>query len=184
VSDHGQLLGFCVTASVAQETAHGEGGLDVRRGVRHFAAGAKVWVLPVQWGDGGEAVIVVGYHRGSRGKRYARLVMPRRHLTGFRVQGIYSPALLRALTEPKKRHRQSPLLWQTREEAEQTAAYWREHSLPARFDDHSFGINVSDPPPLELQRNGRTYYLAHFNARRAVYSPQPPPSEPSSTGQP
>ena len=57
--------GFCVVANVAAETARGEGGLDLRRGVRHFAAGAKVWVLPPQWGDGGDQLIVAGHHRGA-----------------------------------------------------------------------------------------------------------------------
>jgi hypothetical protein len=37
---------------------------------------------------------------------------------------------------------------------------------------------VTDPPPTELIRQGQTYYLAHFNAHRAIYSPQAPPSEP------
>ena len=63
--------GFCVVANVAQETARGEGGPDLRRGVRHFAAGAKVRVLPPQWGDGGEQLIVAGHHRGARGRGLA-----------------------------------------------------------------------------------------------------------------
>jgi hypothetical protein len=29
---------------------------------------------------------------------------------------------------------------------------------------------------------GRTYYLAHFNARRAIYSPHAPPAEPPAAG--
>ena len=51
------LLAFGVTAKVADQTAHGDGGLDLRRGLRHFAADARVWVLPRQWGDGGDAFI-------------------------------------------------------------------------------------------------------------------------------
>ena len=43
---HAELA--CVVANVAEETAHGEGGLDIHQGLRHFAAGAKVWVLPPQ----------------------------------------------------------------------------------------------------------------------------------------
>jgi hypothetical protein len=35
----GVLAAFCVVANVAQETASGEGGLEVRAGVRHFAPG-------------------------------------------------------------------------------------------------------------------------------------------------
>jgi hypothetical protein len=34
-----RLGGFCVVANVAEETARGEGGLELSRGVRHFAAG-------------------------------------------------------------------------------------------------------------------------------------------------
>ena len=80
----GPLAGFCVVANVAAETASGEGGLDVRAGVRHFTADAKVRVLPPQWGDGGHQVIVAGYHRGTYGRRgLARMVMPRRHLTSL-----------------------------------------------------------------------------------------------------
>lgn len=60
------LLGFGVVANVVGETAHGEGGLELRHGLRHFAAGARVWVLPVQWGDGSDQDIVAGHHRGTR----------------------------------------------------------------------------------------------------------------------
>ena len=123
----GLLAAFCVVANVADETASGQGGLEVRAGVRHFAPGAKVWVLPPQWGDGGDQVTVAGHHRGTRGRRgLARMVMPRRHLTGFRVQGVYSQAVIRALTELGLDH--APRLWATRQQAEDIAAAW--HALP------------------------------------------------------
>jgi hypothetical protein len=47
-----ELAAFCFAANVAEETASGEGGLEVRPGLRHFRPGTKVWVLPPQWGDG------------------------------------------------------------------------------------------------------------------------------------
>jgi len=179
------LAAFCVAANVAEETASGQGGLEVRAGVRHFAAGAKVWVLPPQWGDGGDQVIVAGYHRGTHGRRgLARMVMPRRHLTGFRVQGVYSPAVIRALTRPLTElgldH--APRLWATRQEAGDIAAACRALPLAAHADDWSFTTAVADPPPLQITREGRTYYLAHFNAHRAVYSRHPPPAEPPADG--
>ncbi|MFI5760364.1 hypothetical protein ACIA8F_05410 [Streptomyces sp. NPDC051563] len=31
---------------------------------------------------------------------------------------------------------------------------------------------------MELEHGGHTFYLARFNARRAVYSHLPPPAEP------
>lgn len=47
-----------MVANIAAETRHGQGGHQIQRGLDHFAAGAKVWLLPVQWGDGGESVFV------------------------------------------------------------------------------------------------------------------------------
>lgn len=41
-------------------------------------------------------------------------------------------------------------------------------------------VRVSDPPPLEVVRDGTTLYLAHFNYRKARYSALPPPVEPVS----
>lgn len=168
----------CVVANVAGETAHGEGGLDIRQGLRHFAAGAKVWVLPPQWGDGGANVMVVGYHRGTRGRGLARMVIPRRHLTGFRVQAVYSPVVARELTRPLTElgRDHAPAMWPTREDAEKTAASWRDCPLDALLDNR-WSCTVSDPPPLELSRDGQTYFLAHFNAHRAIYSSEPPPGE-------
>jgi hypothetical protein len=121
----------CVVANVA-----GEGGLDIRRGLRHFAAGARAWVLPPQWGDRGTDVLVVGYHRGTRGRGLVRMVVPRRHLTGFRVQAVYGPAvareLARPLTELGREH--PPRSWPTREEAEAAARNWRDYPLDAWLD--------------------------------------------------
>jgi len=73
-------------------------------------------------------------------------------------------------------------LWSTRDEAEQTAAAWRDLPLAAHADDWSFSAMVTDPPPMELLRDGQTYYLAHFNTRRAIYSRHPPPAEPPTPG--
>jgi hypothetical protein len=84
--------------------------------------------------------------------------------------------LTRPLTELGSGH--APRLWATREQAEDTAAAWRALPLAAHADDWSFTTAVADPPPLQITREGRTWYLAHFNAYRAVYSPRRPPAEP------
>ena len=62
------------------------------------------------------------------------------------------------------------------------AAAWRALPLAAHADDWSFTTAVADPPPLQITREGRTYYLAHFNAHRAVYSRHLPPAEPPAAG--
>lgn len=56
--------GFCVVANIAKETARGEGGLELRPGAEHFAVETKLWVLPPQWGDGGDRLTATGNHRG------------------------------------------------------------------------------------------------------------------------
>lgn len=171
------LLGFCVVANIAEETTHGEGGVEIRSGVQHFSAGSKVCVLPPQWGDGGQDVMVVGHHRGTRGRGYTRIVMPRRHLTNFRVQAISQPALFRALIAPQDRDPTGPRLWSNRDEAELVAGKWREPTIKARLPDSPYEIQVPDPPPMNITSGGRIYYLAHFNANRAIYSTDPPPVE-------
>lgn len=178
MGEAGQAGLVCVVANVAEQTVHGEGGLDLRWGVRHFAAGAKVWVLPPQWGDGGANVIVVGHHRGTRGRCLARMVMQRRHLTGFRVQPVYSPAVTRELTRPLAEFgwERSPAMWTDREAATKSAERWRDRPLDAWLDDRWYRA-VPDPPPLEMSRDGQAYYLAHFNAYRAIYSSAPPHRE-------
>jgi len=179
-----ELAAFCVVANIAEETAHGEGCLELRRGVKHFPPGAKVWVLPPQWGDGADQLIIAGHHRGTHGRGFARMVLARRHLTGFRVRGVYSPALIRGLTRPLTElgRDHAPGLWRTRFEAEQAATIWRALSLTARADDGSFTTMVTDPPPAEITWQGQRYYPAHFNAHRVIYSRRLPPAEPSDSG--
>lgn len=138
-----------------------------------------MWVLPPQWGDGGEKVFVVGRHRGSSGP-YVRIVVPRRHLTNFRVRLVYSPALLRALLKPYEKHGGGRPWLHNRATIEGLAEQWNEKPIGARLVDGRWApmfFMVSDPPPLELRYMRETYYLAHFNARRAAYSRLPPPVE-------
>lgn len=58
--------------------------------------------------------------------------MPRRYLTRFRVQGVYSPALIRALTRPLAElgWDSPPRQWETRQQTEEIAALWQ-HRAPA-----------------------------------------------------
>ncbi|WP_433334242.1 hypothetical protein [Spirillospora sp. CA-294931] len=169
--ESGALLAWCLVANVAPEVPFRP---ETRRVSRPFAPSAKVWILPPRWGDGNDEVIVVGRQKGSR--RYVRTVLPRRRLTGFRVRGVYSPAVLRRLTDPLADGRPAAL-WRTREEAEQTAATWAEPRLPVRLaDGESVRRLVPDPPPLEIVERGHTYYLTAVDPDQAIYSPTPPDS--------
>ena len=107
--------GWAVVANVAKQTHHGPGGQQVREGLRHFAPGAKIWVLPVQWGDGWQDAVVVGLHRGS--KRYVQIVLPMRHLSDFRVEAVYKPAVMRQLLKPLSGRQGPPRQWHSQKEA-------------------------------------------------------------------
>ena len=106
-----ELLAWCVVANVADP-------------LRHFAAGARVWVLPTFSRSGDARLFIVGHH--GAGKRYVRMIVERRHLHDFRVRGIYSPGVLRQMMQP---HRDPRLalrvrLWDTREQAQRSADHW------------------------------------------------------------
>lgn len=63
-----------------------------RRGTKHFAPGARVYVYPVQWGDGWDRIVVVGRKKGTR--RLVRKVIPGSMLEDFRLKRVYSPTVI------------------------------------------------------------------------------------------
>ncbi|MFJ9695925.1 hypothetical protein [Kitasatospora sp. NPDC101183] len=162
-------LGHAVAANVSQLTVHGAGGAEVRHGLRHFAAGAKVWICAPRWHPLGD-VVVAGRHRGSN-RRYVTVVTKVRFLETFRATAVHSPALHRALTRPLPGQSTTPGLW-SREEAEEYAAYHNDCPLQFRTDApsllHGF---VPVPPPAELTLHGEAYRLTRVNAHQARYSP-------------
>ena len=83
-------------------------------------------------------------YRAVQGFPGERSSLPRRHLTGFRVQGVYSRAATRALTRPLTGLGldRVPRLWATRQLAEDIAAAWRELPLAAYAEDWSFSTVV------------------------------------------
>ena len=87
---------WCVAANVVHERQYGPAGAEIRRGTKHFAPGAKVYVVDFFWGMGGEDVTVVGRHRKS--KRYLALTMKAKHLANWRAELVYSPAVIREIT--------------------------------------------------------------------------------------
>ena len=94
---------WCVVGNVIDERPYGPEGQETRHGTKIFSAGTKIhlasvfhrWALddPVRHGD--ESVIVVGKGRG--GRRYVRAHVQVKHTTGWRVQLVMKPPVLRKL---------------------------------------------------------------------------------------
>ncbi|MEV5955458.1 hypothetical protein AB0M11_17100 [Streptomyces sp. NPDC051987] len=173
------LLGWCLVANVARETLHGEGGLDLQHGMKHFAAGALLWIPPVPWDPGHCRWPAVGRHRGNS-RRYVSMVVRAEDLENFRVKGVYSEALVRRLNGRRHdpaapRTLQNP--W-SREDAQNWADRWNQPREALRIDGRSYPwMTVTNPPPAELCVDGETLHLAHYGTRGAHYSRTPPPVE-------
>jgi hypothetical protein len=175
------LLGWCLVANVARETAHGESGLDIQRGTKHFPVGALLWIPRVRWDPGHCRWPAVGRHRGNS-RRYINMVVRAQDLENFRVKGVYSEGLVRSLNghlhDPAApRTLQNP--W-SRERAQDWADGRNRHREPLFIEGHPYAhprISVPNPPPAEIQIDGETLHLAHYGTRGAHYSRTPPPVE-------
>lgn len=134
-AEGGEPLAWCLVANVARETAHGDGGQDIRDGLRHFSPGALVWLTPPMWGDGGERMRATGRRRKNRW-HHLSVVVHTRHLESFRVKGVYSPALLTALegTRTTGAHARTYPLWDARERAQRMADTFNAALLEVTFE--------------------------------------------------
>ncbi|HWS32451.1 MAG TPA: hypothetical protein VN408_06885 [Actinoplanes sp.] len=90
-----------------------------RPGTRHFVPGAKVWVLQISWGDGGQHRYVVGVRRGTGGRGFIRLVMNTDFLVNYRVKPVHSPTVYAAMGQPDG-NGDAPPLYRSRQEAQET----------------------------------------------------------------
>jgi len=91
---------WCLVANVVAERRAGPGGVNVRRGTKHFAPGAKVYCLPPLWDSyhkvrSVDKIVVVGRHRRSH--RYMTIVTRTEWLTNWRIQLVYSPHVIREM---------------------------------------------------------------------------------------
>lgn len=84
------------TASVLKEVRCGVGGVDLKRGTRHFRGGAKVYIIDNYPGTC-ESVIVIGHERHSG--RYVQLALKVWRLEDFRITTVYSPKVVQMVHE-------------------------------------------------------------------------------------
>lgn len=82
---------WLITANVVEIRNYGEGGVEKRKGTKHFRGNAKVYVIGAHWGMC-ESVIVIGHHRASG--RYVQMTILKRYLSKLRMTICYSPKVI------------------------------------------------------------------------------------------
>ena len=92
----GYAARWCLVGNIVDSHALGE-EQEFRRGTKHFQPGAKVYVAPIQWGDGGEKRAVIGVPRHT--KQYVEIIIPGKYITNYRLKWVCSPAVLKKMEE-------------------------------------------------------------------------------------
>jgi hypothetical protein len=117
-------------ANVVLERGYGPGGVEKRRGTRHFAPGAKVFVYDFFWGTGGDNVTVMGRHRKSH--RFIQLSMQAKHLANWRAELVYSPAVAKVIRESAEFGSVDAGSDRARHRAEEIAAAYIKRGAPSQ----------------------------------------------------
>lgn len=89
---------WCLVGNIVESHEYGEDH-EIKIGTKQFMPGAKIYLAPVQWGDGYENVIVIGKPRHRRGM--IEIVMRRKYITNYRLQKVFQPAVLERIEKSK-----------------------------------------------------------------------------------
>ncbi|TGE20911.1 hypothetical protein [Hymenobacter metallicola] len=121
---------WTAVGNIVRERPYGPGGAEIRFGTKHFAPGAKVYII--NWYAGMcQSIIVVGMHRKS--KRFITLALDVRLVENLRPQVCYNPAVIAKLKEhfsPKPHFNPGTINSLTKEFAEQVCAtipHWQQN---------------------------------------------------------
>ena len=91
---------WCLVGNVVKEHEFGE-DKEIRYGTKQFRGGTKVYLAPVQWGDGYECVIVIGMARNTH--KYIEVIMRSKYIENFRMQRVYKPAIVKRMLDSEHR---------------------------------------------------------------------------------
>lgn len=87
---------WCLVGNIVKTHEYGEDH-EIKTGSRHFAPGAKVYMAPVQWGDGYERITVIGKPRKRR--NYVEVIMRSELIENLRMQKVFTPAVLKKMDQ-------------------------------------------------------------------------------------
>ena len=97
---HGHSWCWCLVGNIVQEHEYGEKH-EIKFGTKQFSRGTKVFLAPIQWGDGYENIIVIGLPR--YGNKYIEVVTRSKYVENFRMKKVYKPAILKRMCSSQYR---------------------------------------------------------------------------------
>lgn len=92
--DKGHIWCWCLVGNIVQQHEYGEEH-EIRYGTKQFSPNSKVYLAPVQWGDGYENVVVIGLPR--HGLKVVEIVMKSKYIENYRMKKVYKPAILKRI---------------------------------------------------------------------------------------
>jgi len=145
---------WTAVGNIIRERPYGPGGTEIRLGTKHFAPGAKVYVI--DWFAGTCArVTVIGLHRKS--KKYIRLVIDVKLVENLRPKLCYAPAVIKKIHE---HYSPTRIKWLTKEFAEtlcKTIPYWQAELRK--------GADAFKEIPTSYRENSAPYITPEFQHR-------------------
>ena len=87
---------WCLVGNIVKTREYGE-DREIRYGTKGFSGGTKVYLAPIQWGDGYERVVVLGKPRHKYG--LAEMVIPLKHIENFRLKKVFEPNVLERMNK-------------------------------------------------------------------------------------
>lgn len=138
---------WCIATNMVLERDCGPGGQEKRSGTRHFAPGAKLYIVDFFWGTGGEDVTVVGRHRKSH--RYITIIIRTKLLANWRVELVYSPHVIKEVQKHLiyKPERAILSLWPLGEDPNWASS----NAAKARAEDIVAGFSRPGSPGAQVQ---------------------------------
>lgn len=87
---------WTAVANIVRERPYGPGGAEIRLGTKHFAPGAKVYIIGLFSGTC-ERIIVVGQHR--KAKHLIAIIIDVKLVENLRAKVCYVPAVIAKIQE-------------------------------------------------------------------------------------
>ncbi|WP_460503185.1 hypothetical protein [Hymenobacter agri] len=134
---------WTAVGNIVRERPFGPGGAEIRNGTKHFAPGAKVYII--DWYAGMcERIVVVGMHRKS--KKFIRLVIDVKLVKNLRPKLCYTPAVIQKI---KEHYPSNTITWLTEELVKRMCdviPYWQTELKKGAgaFKHNSDAIDTSD----------------------------------------